>query len=516
MDRRGHIAVALVAAALALQPAAAAAATLTDAGATLTYSAAPGAHSDVVFSESAPGTVRVTRLVRGDGNGLDDDAVIAAGCTELAPAPGFSAGTRFDCPGVQHLAAGAGDLPDRLNARGLTTIGAALSGGPGEDALTGGGANDTLDGGEGDDVLDASGGGDDVVRGGPGLDATAYTSESAGPGQPPPAVSVTLDGRPDDGQAGEHDNVLEVEDVSAGTITTAPEDPSALTTVVGDASANTLSNAGSGPSDLDGGAGNDALYGGNHDDILRARDGFADRVVCGGGADVAIVDQLDTVSSTCETVEIAVVGNATEDRAPAVAFARPAQGARLRTGAPITLEATASDDQGVAKVQFLDDDRIVCEDAATPYTCAYRPRGEDVGRNTLVAVAIDTAQQTASAVRTVTVGRFRPSVSLTVSPRRDRRGPFSFRAAGRVAAPASVSARLACSDGLVAIQVKAGRKTISNRRTRLTRRCRFSQRVRFRSRARFARGGKLTFVARYAGNDVLARAASRHARALTH
>ena len=77
----------------------------------------------------------------------------------------------------------------------------------------------------------------------------------------------------------------------------------------------------------------------------------------------------------------------------------------------------ATDDRGLAKVQFLDDDRVVCEDLAAPYECAYQPRGGDVGRNTLVAIAVDTAGQTTSVVRAVTVRRFTsPGLSLSLRP----------------------------------------------------------------------------------------------------
>ncbi|HEV3000953.1 MAG TPA: hypothetical protein VGW75_09475, partial [Solirubrobacteraceae bacterium] len=54
---------------------------------------------------------------------------------------------------------------------------------------------------------------------------------------------------------------------------------------------------------LDSGPGEDALDGGGGADELRARDGAADSVACGEGADRAIVDELDTVDATCEAVD---------------------------------------------------------------------------------------------------------------------------------------------------------------------------------------------------------------------
>lgn len=496
---------ALTAGAIVLAPAAAEAATLDNSGGTLTYAAAPGATSVVAFDQMGA-TVRVTRFSVTDGNGGDNDEVTSTnGCAPVPPEPSFSAGSRFDCPGVARIVADAGDQDDQIDASGADVPG-TFKGASGEDGVFGGSANDAIDGGDGDDFVGGGDGADQLI-GGAGIDSTQYFASSPGPGLASPAITVTLDGQANDGRPGENDNV-QTEDVSAGTFA-ATGAPKSAVTLVGDGQSNSLDAFGTGPADIDGGAGNDALLGSVNDDTLRARDGFADRVFCSGGNDTAIVDTLDVVSGSCENVDAANVGNAAEDRPPTVSFTTPAQGAKLGTKTPNTLTATASDDKGVAKVQFLDDDRIVCEDTTAPYTCAYSPRGDDVGRNTLVAFAIDTSQQSATAVRTVIVDRFATKVSLKVTPRKDARAPFSFRASGRVTPPSSVSKTLGCADGIVAIQVKAGRKTLSNRRVKLTRSCTFSQSVSFRSRSRFASNGKLKFTARYAGNDVLDNASSK-------
>lgn len=50
---------------------------------------------------------------------------------------------------------------------------------------------------------------------------------------------------------------------------------------------------GDGPDDVKGGAGVDEIFGLNGNDILRARDDFADKVYCGPGNDRAYVDALD-------------------------------------------------------------------------------------------------------------------------------------------------------------------------------------------------------------------------------
>jgi Ca2+-binding RTX toxin-like protein len=54
---------------------------------------------------------------------------------------------------------------------------------------------------------------------------------------------------------------------------------------------------------IDAGPGGDSVFGGDGGDVLRTRDGERDRVSCGRGADVAIVDRVDTVSRTCERVQ---------------------------------------------------------------------------------------------------------------------------------------------------------------------------------------------------------------------
>ncbi len=70
-------------------------------------------------------------------------------------------------------------------------------------------------------------------------------------------------------------------------------------------------NGGDGDDRLDGGAGRDVVEaglgvdvvaGGDGDDDLRARDGLADEVTCGPGADAVDADTLDAVAGDCERV----------------------------------------------------------------------------------------------------------------------------------------------------------------------------------------------------------------------
>ena len=530
---------ALGAGALAFGSVAAQAATLTNAGGTLTFTAARGKVNDVSFSPGpSPNSVDVFRNTAAT---VPDNDPIAdpTGCTS------FAAGVSYRCEGVTALIANGGDLGDSLRAGSLTTLGATLIGGPGDDLLLSGDGPDTVDGGDGDDGISTEGGvdtlqgargndrlwggsgadvldgdvgddyldgeiGADRVRGGDGLDSTfVMGNPDSSPPQPATSIFVALDGQANDGRPGEGDNITEVEDVEAmacGVNAVPCPDPRAAT-LVGDAAGNALT-VKQGLGDIDGGPGGDVLTGGENNDTIRARDGFPDRVVCNGGADTAIIDQLDTVSASCEAVQAAFATPALEDFAPLVSWGSPASGAKLGTKRPTTLTANASDDQGVAKVQFLDDERLLCEDAAAPFDCAYSPQGGDVGRNTLVAVAVDGAGQTASAVRAVTVGLFAPTVSLKVTPKRDRRAPFKFKASGRLNLPAGVTPSQGCTKGRVVIEVKAGRKRVSRRAARLSTRCAFTQKLSFRSR-RAGGSGKLKLRARYAGNAVLSKASSK-------
>ena len=382
--------------------------------------------------------------------------------------------------------------------------------GDGNDALTGGAGDDALDSGDGDDTLDGQGGDDalggglgaDSLRGGEGTDSVFLSANAAVAPFGPLDITVTLDDNANDGSSGEGDNVRsDVEDIQ----TTGGND-----TITGNAALQIIS-GGSGNDSIEGGAGNDILSGDTGDDALRARDGFADRVDCGAGADTAVVDTLDVVSANCETVSRADVGNANdtpEDAPPTVAFTAPAEGARV-PGGVVQATIAAADDRGVARVILLDDGKTVGSDTTAPYQIAYQPTGADVGRNTLIAVAVDTAGQTASAVRPIVLGKFTArSVTLSVKPARDRRAPYAFTAAGTIRRPAGVSGSQGCR-GTVRVQVTKGGRSIARRTVRVKRNCTYSVRIRVRSR------GSATFRATFSGNSVLKsrRSAARRGRA---
>ena len=469
-----------------LAPASAQAATLTLDNGTLTYTASAGRVNSVTVG-AALGAVTVV---------VGDNDLLSPHPGACAPVIGVPGDSGFSCPNVARVVVNAGDLNDSISATDSVTVpvtlngeagdddlaggsaGDILTGGEGQDRLTGGDGDDALDGGAGDDVLEGEGGGD-VLTGAAGVDTVRYRAASA-----TPRVTVTLDGVANDGVPGENDAVApNVENVAVvGLRFGVPPLETVIvpeaTTLTGDAGPNELT-ADDGDDTLVGAAGNDILtaYGG--DDTIDTRDGFLDRVHCGTGTDSVTADTLDLVDADCETVSVANLGNASDDRPPAVAWSLPAASARLAANPRNTLEATAEDDRGIALVRFLDDDRVLCEDAAAPYTCAYRARGEDVGRNTLTVVAVDTGGQTASAQRAIVVRRFRPRLTLSV------RGGY---ARGRVVRPSGLTSR--CSGTVAA----AGRKA------KVTRSCRYRIKLP-------ARHGKVT--ARYGGNAVMVAVRSR-------
>jgi hypothetical protein len=424
-----------------LVPASADGATLVNKDGTLAYTGEPG-EQNVVEIGTVYGSVQVGPM-RGT----------VTGCLQLNA-------TIFGCSNVRALEAQLGDGDDTVYAGG--PFQANLYGGPGDDTLI---------------SMTATSGG--LAAGGPGIDTASLGSRDGLP------ISITLDNVANDGLAGAGINVLsDVENVSASSVLW-PEDAKTAErygaiTLTGSGGPNELV-ASEGNDTLTGGAGSDVLFGKGGNDTLHARDGETDRVECGSGTDTALVDAVDHVSDTCEQVQVAVAAAPvpSEDTAPRVGF---------KAGS--ALEVEVGDDRGVASVRFLSGDKLLCTVTAAPYVCAPVFGVADVGRATIVAVVTDSAGQTATAVRTMTVPRIKPrSVSLTVK-RQGRR----FLATGKVALPADVP----CS-GEVA--VTTGKTT---RTGKLSRSCTF--------RVVLPKSGR--FVATYRGTAAIEakRSATRTAR----
>jgi hypothetical protein len=176
--------------------------------------------------------------------------------------------------------------PGRDTLRGADASNDLLFGDDGDDILDGGFGDDKLDGGAGDDALTANLG-VDTYRGGTGIDALSYAAYTS-----PVRVTVGAGGA-DDGSVGETDDVgADIERVDGGT----GDD-----TLIGSAG-NDLLYGNAGSDILDGGAGADLLAGGADNDTIAARDGVADLISCGDGADALTSDQLDA-SDSCESVQ---------------------------------------------------------------------------------------------------------------------------------------------------------------------------------------------------------------------
>jgi Ca2+-binding RTX toxin-like protein len=225
----------------------------------------------------------------GEGDNVKSDVEAVTGGDGPDTLTGNDAGNALDGAGGADVVSGAGG-PDYLADSGGDSAADQLNGGPGDDYLAdAGGGPDSYSGGDGDDLL------------------IAYALRRS-------AVGVTLDGRADDGGAGEADNVApDVEGVLGGF----GDD-----TIVGNDADNELSGgegadsiAGRGGNDglhggggrdaLDGGAGRDLLDGGGGADSLTSRDGETDRDACGGGTDRVQADGRDDVDGDCETKDFA-------------------------------------------------------------------------------------------------------------------------------------------------------------------------------------------------------------------
>ncbi len=102
----------------------------------------------------------------------------------------------------------------------------------------------------------------------------------------------------------------------------------------------------------------------------------------------------------------------TDNTLPAAALTSPAQGMRLRGS--VTLEATASDTVGVAKVEFYDGATLLGTDLSAPYATTWNSVGVTDGAHTLTVKAHDGAGNVrTSAGVGVTVDNTGPTTALS-------------------------------------------------------------------------------------------------------
>jgi Ca2+-binding RTX toxin-like protein len=284
------------------------------------YTAAPGERNDVTVSADAG----VITLVDAGA-----PTVAGQGC-----AGGGIAGTPVSCslpaPFV-FVALQLGDEADTADTTGLdpaSGVGVRLEAGRGADTMRGGEGADTVLPGKGADRVLGGGGNDswaqyggrpdggDYFDGGAGHDLAEYDTRYR--------LRLEIDGRPNDGDRRERDNIKGVEsgfvgskdDVIAGN----PRDQllrdgAGNGVVRGRGGADRLfgghgddrGSGGRGDDFIEGGPGRDVLLAGVGDDLINAKKGTLsdpsghDHVDCGPGEDAVVINQGDRIRR-CETV----------------------------------------------------------------------------------------------------------------------------------------------------------------------------------------------------------------------
>ena len=88
--------------------------------------------------------------------------------------------------------------------------------------------------------------------------------------------------------------------------------------------------------------------------------------------------------------------------APTVSITNPANGAIVTRKSNVTITATASDNVGVTRVDFLVNNTLQCSDTTAPYSCVWRVPGAANKTHQLQARAFDAAGNSATASIQVT------------------------------------------------------------------------------------------------------------------
>jgi len=99
--------------------------------------------------------------------------------------------------------------------------------------------------------------------------------------------------------------------------------------------------------------------------------------------------------------EISVIVNNSNDQLPTVSITNPLTGDKVRLGT--TIRATATDDKGVAKVEFYVDGAKIGEDTSSPFEFVWDASALTDGTHEVKATAYDTISQPKSATISVTV-----------------------------------------------------------------------------------------------------------------
>jgi Ca2+-binding RTX toxin-like protein len=257
--------------AAAVLPASASAATVSKTGSTVSYIADPGEANDVTISL---GGGNYTIAEQGSGVTVTN----GGGCTV--------SGQTATCPssGTELLDVQAGDRSDTVTIQAPTP--SHISGGDGFDTLRGGSGADVISGGAGTDVADYS--------------------DRRNP------LTITVDGKPGDGEKGENDNVqTDVEIVNGGAGNDTITGSDADNVLNGNGGKDTLNgaggsdalNRGDGDGNQDAGAGGDVLHGGPGDDSVSYEEAKSSvRVTIDGIAGDGAAGENDNVMRDVENV----------------------------------------------------------------------------------------------------------------------------------------------------------------------------------------------------------------------
>jgi Ca2+-binding RTX toxin-like protein len=320
----------------------------------------------VVTFQAEPGERNAISLSFGpDQAAFTDHAgvIAAAPCTQVDENSARCPLTRPD-RSFRLALGGLSDIASILGAdgRGRPIGGTVIAGGGGDvidgpEGATfydGGTGVDRLEGGAANDVFDEGGGrnGSDTIIGNGGRDRVSYADRRR-------RVFASLDGRRNDGQRGERDRLMSIEDLEGGHASDRLIGNRHSNAIVGDggsdliaggkandrlsaASGETTDGASRGRDRIRGGTGDDVLYGsagpnlidpgegrdavfaGAGSDRIRARDRSLDQVQCAAGVDRLSLDGLDfiagdAVAGFCERVDrSAPAGPGLFDRALAV------------------------------------------------------------------------------------------------------------------------------------------------------------------------------------------------------
>lgn len=249
-------------------------------GTSFTFTAGPGeANAVEVRSDGAAILVRDTGASISPGQGCVLSRPDEVRCTPIVAQCGLT-----DCYARIDL----GDGDDRVTVAQRLLGSTAVLGGPGRDRLEGIRGPLIFDGGPGDDVILGSDGDDllvggdgaDSMQGRVGVDTTSYADREGG-------VSVSLDGRPNDGAPGEGDDVR-TEGVYGG---------NGDDRITGNDVANQFL-PGLGQDVVDGGGGNDVIV---VRPLFEKPDG-PDSVRCGAGDDRVEAERADDPAFDCELV----------------------------------------------------------------------------------------------------------------------------------------------------------------------------------------------------------------------